>query len=95
ILHLETQESSDRQTRELIVVACRYVYKSEKVYVIQEDPDAEVNAFQTLSRIAEDEKANTSRNFRGKAKWQKPGQATFKLSHQIRLTYDKVRRPRI
>ena len=92
---METQESGDRQKRELIVVACRYVYKSEKVYVIREDPDAVVNAFQTLSRLAEDEKANKSRNFRGKAKWQKPGQATFKLNHQIRLTNDKVRRPRL
>jgi len=35
----------------------------EKGYVIQEDPVVAVNAFQTLSGLTEDEKANTSRNF--------------------------------
>ncbi|KAK2727452.1 hypothetical protein QYM36_008069 [Artemia franciscana] len=39
------------------------VYVSEKGYVIREDPVTVVNAFQTLTGLAEDEKTNTSRNF--------------------------------
>ena len=60
---LIADESTDRQTRELMVVACRYVYKSEKGYVIREDPVAIFNAFQTLSGLSEDEGTNTTQNF--------------------------------
>ena len=60
---LIADESTDRQTKKLKVVVCRYVYRSEKGYVIQEDLAVVVDAFQTLSELAEDEKANTSRKF--------------------------------
>ncbi|KAK2718588.1 hypothetical protein QYM36_005803 [Artemia franciscana] len=60
---LIADESTDRQTRELMVVACRYVYKSEKSYVIREDPVAIFDAFQTLSGLSEDEETNTTQNF--------------------------------
>ncbi|KAK2723699.1 hypothetical protein QYM36_002142 [Artemia franciscana] len=60
---LIADESTDRQTRELMVVVCRYVYKSEKGYVIREDPVAIFNAFQTLSGLSEDEGTNTTQNF--------------------------------
>ncbi|KAK2719086.1 hypothetical protein QYM36_004796 [Artemia franciscana] len=60
---LIADESTDRKTRELLVVACRYVYKSEKGYVIREDPVAIFDAFQTLSGLSEDEGTNTSQNF--------------------------------
>ncbi|KAK2723698.1 hypothetical protein QYM36_002141 [Artemia franciscana] len=60
---LIADESTDRQTRELMVVACRYVYKSEKGYVIREDPVAIFDAFQTLSGLSEDEGTNTTQNF--------------------------------
>ena len=46
-----------------MVVVCRYVYKSEKGYVIQEDPAAIFDAFQTLLGLSEGEKTNTSHNF--------------------------------
>ncbi|KAK2715248.1 hypothetical protein QYM36_010036 [Artemia franciscana] len=60
---LITDESTDRQTRELMVVACRYIYKLEKDYVIKDDPVAVVDTFQTLSGLAEDENTNTTRNY--------------------------------
>ncbi|KAK2702956.1 hypothetical protein QYM36_018482 [Artemia franciscana] len=60
---LIADESTDRQTRELMVVACHYVYKSEKGYVIREDPVAIFDAFQTLSGLSEDEGTNTTQNF--------------------------------
>ena len=41
----------------------RYVYKSEKGYVIREDPAAIFDAFQTLLGLSEGEKTNTSHNF--------------------------------
>ena len=56
---LIADEPTDRQTRKLMVVACHYVFKSEKGYAIREEPVAVVDAFQTLSGLAEDEKANT------------------------------------
>ncbi|KAK2705874.1 hypothetical protein QYM36_016026 [Artemia franciscana] len=59
---LIADESTDRQTRELMVVAGSYVYKSEKGYVIQEDPVAIFDAFQTLSGLSEDEETNTTQN---------------------------------
>ena len=46
-----------------MVVACHYDNKSEKGYVIREDPVVVVNAFQTLSGLSDDEKANTIQNF--------------------------------
>ncbi|KAK2723692.1 hypothetical protein QYM36_002136, partial [Artemia franciscana] len=63
---LIADESTDRQTRELMVVACRYVYKSERGYVIREDPVAIFDAFQTLSGLSEDEGTNTTQNFEEK-----------------------------
>ena len=46
-----------------MVVAYRYVYKSEKGYVIREDPVTIFDAFQTLSGVSEDEETNTTQNF--------------------------------
>ena len=46
-----------------MVVGYRYVYKSEKGYVVREDPVAIFDAFQTLAGLSEDEKTNTSQNF--------------------------------
>jgi len=46
-----------------VVVACRYVHKLENDYAIWEDHVIVVDSFQTLLGLAEDEKANTSRNF--------------------------------
>ncbi|KAK2710050.1 hypothetical protein QYM36_013650 [Artemia franciscana] len=57
---LFADESTDRQTREVMVVACRNSYKLEKGYGIREDPVALFDAFQTLLGLAEDGKANTS-----------------------------------
>ncbi|KAK2702646.1 hypothetical protein QYM36_018749 [Artemia franciscana] len=60
---LIADESTDRQTRKLMVVPCRYVYKSEKGYVIREDPVAIFDTFQTLLGLSEDEETNTTQNF--------------------------------
>ncbi|KAK2725485.1 hypothetical protein QYM36_000094 [Artemia franciscana] len=46
-----------------MVVACRYVYKSKKGYVIQEDAVAVFDALQTSSKLSEDENADTSQYF--------------------------------
>jgi hypothetical protein len=63
---LLADESTDRQTRELMVIVCRYVCKTEQGYVIREDPFAVVDAFQTLSRLAGDEESDDGRSIEEK-----------------------------
>ncbi|KAK2723073.1 hypothetical protein QYM36_003313 [Artemia franciscana] len=90
---LNADQSTDRQTRELMVIVCRYVRKYEKVNVTREDPVAVVNVFQTLLELFKDEKANTSRNFEESLDSKSLGR--LHLSQVTKIGLDKVCRPKL
>ncbi|KAK2702124.1 hypothetical protein QYM36_019254 [Artemia franciscana] len=90
---LNADQSTDRQTRELIVIVFRYVRKYEKVNVTREDPVAKVNVFQTLLELFKDENANTSRNLEESLDNKSLGRLL--LSQVTKIGLDKVCRPKL